>query len=174
MPLFNVQNSSASCTVPLFAFKCGPVGCNQQLFIAAQADVSGPSFGGTGWGNINGGTIFDCKNPNGNCAKYWTFTTECECPVVTTFEPVTCTVSQVYRFMLVYENFILMQPLEHDHYNHGICGKACGYFWGIDHLQRPWQYINSHCCRRCWHMSYMCYSLFLRLPINSCLPYSTR
>jgi len=89
------SGTSASCTVPLSvltppAFSCGPIGCNTHLFVAAHADVSGP-FAGTGWGNIGGGTIFDCSNPNGNCAKYWDFYTHCECPVVTTFEPVSCT-----------------------------------------------------------------------------------
>lgn len=96
----SVSGTSASCTVPLSAFTCGPITCNEQLFIAAHATVSGP-FSGTGWGNINQGTTFDCSNPNSNCAKYWTFTTHCECPVVTTFEPVSCTVSEVYKFIFV-------------------------------------------------------------------------
>lgn len=82
------SGTSASCTVPLAA--CVQIGCGTTLYIAAQADVSGPASG-TGWGQ---GTCFDCNNcVQSNCAKYWSFPTECKCTVVTTYAPITCTVS---------------------------------------------------------------------------------
>ncbi|KAI9367766.1 hypothetical protein BJX61DRAFT_547179 [Aspergillus egyptiacus] len=78
------SGATASCTLPLSAF--GSMSCSQSIYIATHAAVSGPASG-TGWGQ---GTVFDCKNPRGNCAKYWTVVTVCQCPVVTTYPPVTC------------------------------------------------------------------------------------
>lgn len=82
------SGTSASCTVPVSA--CDNIGCGATLYIAAQADVSGPASG-TGWGQ---GSCFGCNNcVQSNCAKYWSFPTECQCAVVTTYAPITCTVS---------------------------------------------------------------------------------
>lgn len=82
------SGTSASCTVPLSDFH--HIDCGTTLYIAAQADVSGPASG-TGWGQ---GTCFGCNNcDQSNCAKYWSFPTECQCAVVTTYAPITCTVS---------------------------------------------------------------------------------
>lgn len=69
------SGTTGSCTVPLTEIRLGDISCNEKLYIAAQPDVDG-SNGGTGWGNAGQGTVFDCRNPKSNCAKYWIFATQ--------------------------------------------------------------------------------------------------
>lgn len=91
-----VSGTSASCTVPLSALKFS-LTCSSTLYVAAQADVTGSVGAGTGWGGKQGTagvTNIDAScNPNANCARYWSFSVSCQCPVVTTYEAATCTVS---------------------------------------------------------------------------------
>ncbi|KAF1955624.1 hypothetical protein CC80DRAFT_549314 [Byssothecium circinans] len=72
---------SATCTVPILdAWRK----CNSDLYIGVHASFDLPGKGGnTGWGD---GT---CISTRPNCPKYFTFTTKCECSVVTTYDPYT-------------------------------------------------------------------------------------
>uniref|UniRef100_A0A093V356 Uncharacterized protein n=1 Tax=Talaromyces marneffei PM1 TaxID=1077442 RepID=A0A093V356_TALMA len=86
----DIEGTTAQCTIPQSNF--ASLGCNTQLFIAAQGDVSfRGSNTGTGWGL---GGCFGCSGNgcNGNCAKYWSFSTSCQCPTVTSYNPITCIV----------------------------------------------------------------------------------
>lgn len=81
--------TTAQCTIP--QSDLGALGCNTQVYIAAQGDVTSGLTTGTGWGL---GSCFGCSGNgcNGNCAKYWSFTTSCQCPTVTSYNPITCIV----------------------------------------------------------------------------------
>ncbi|KAH8723064.1 hypothetical protein GQ44DRAFT_828487 [Phaeosphaeriaceae sp. PMI808] len=68
--------------------------CNSPLYIGVHASFNLPDgSSNTGWGQ---GT---CISTRPNCPKYFTFTTTCTCPVVTTYEP--------YTTSLVYVKTIL-------------------------------------------------------------------
>lgn len=77
---------SGTCSIPIEdAWRA----CNLKLYIGIHAGFSPDGVSHeTGW--MEGPCIKPEKN--GNCAKYFTFTTECKCPVVTKFEPVTTSV----------------------------------------------------------------------------------
>jgi hypothetical protein len=60
--------------------------CDTVLYIATHASLTYKGQGQTGWG---AGTCFG--GTQGNCAKYWTFTTQCQCPVEVNYEPITST-----------------------------------------------------------------------------------
>lgn len=83
------RGTTAQCAIPQSGL--GALGCNTQVYIAAQGDVSSGLTTGTGWGL---GGCFGCSGNgcNGNCAKYWSFTTSCQCPTVTSYNPITCIV----------------------------------------------------------------------------------
>lgn len=54
--------------------------CEGVLKIATHAGLTCASGSQTGWGY---GPCF--PSSNGNCAKYWTFTTHCQCPVLSVY-----------------------------------------------------------------------------------------
>lgn len=79
-----IAGGSATCTIPM---QTGWKVCNSQLFIGVHASFSLDGLSGeTGWRE---GT---CITDRSNCPRYSTFTTECKCPVVTTYEPYTTSV----------------------------------------------------------------------------------
>ncbi|KAL2865312.1 uncharacterized protein BJX67DRAFT_187226 [Aspergillus lucknowensis] len=84
------QCSGSTCTFPVDpSWRV----CGKTLYIATHAEISGPATGGqTAWGS---GPCIVAGAP-GNCAKFWTFTTECRCVEVITYTPITtstiCTV----------------------------------------------------------------------------------
>lgn len=77
-------NTQATCTIPVLdAWRV----CDSLLYIGVHASFNLPDgSGNTGWGQ---GT---CISSRPNCPKYFTFTTSCTCPVVTTYEPYTTSV----------------------------------------------------------------------------------
>jgi len=78
-----VSGSTATCTFPI---QNSWRGCGTTLYIATHVDASSAAAGQvTGWGL---GTCYDNK---GNCAKYWTFTESCICPVIYSYTPITST-----------------------------------------------------------------------------------
>ncbi|KAF1971492.1 hypothetical protein BU23DRAFT_590685 [Bimuria novae-zelandiae CBS 107.79] len=78
-----VSGRTVTCKIPLKdEWRC----CEKDLYIATHISATHPTYGSqTGWGS---GPCYDTK---GNCAKYWTFTQHCRCPVVYEYEPATTT-----------------------------------------------------------------------------------
>ncbi|TGJ64047.1 hypothetical protein EYR41_010128 [Orbilia oligospora] len=74
----SADRTTASCPIPVQnSWKA----CEQTLYIATHGSVNcSPGGGQTGWGM---GTCIG--GSNGNCAKYWMFTTHCYCPSVSVF-----------------------------------------------------------------------------------------
>jgi hypothetical protein len=80
-----ISGLQATCSIPIQdAWRV----CGRSLFIVVHVDATNPAGSGqTGWGR---GACYDTK---GNCAKYFTFTTSCRCPVIYQYEPIVTTVS---------------------------------------------------------------------------------
>jgi hypothetical protein len=80
-----ISGLQATCNIPVQADWRA---CDRPLYIAVHVAATTPAGAHeTGWGK---GTCYDNK---GNCAKYWTFTTRCSCPVIYEYEPIVTTVS---------------------------------------------------------------------------------
>ncbi|KAK5173208.1 uncharacterized protein LTR77_003330 [Saxophila tyrrhenica] len=78
-----ISGTRATCTIPV---QDSWRACDKDLYIATHiAATSSTGAAETGWGK---GTCYDNK---GNCAKYWTFTQRCQCPVVYEYEPAVTT-----------------------------------------------------------------------------------
>ncbi|PVH91497.1 hypothetical protein DM02DRAFT_734155 [Periconia macrospinosa] len=71
---------SAVCTIPTTGPNAFPPRCSGAFNVVAHAELGASA--GTAWGN---GTCYDDK---GNCAKYFPVNPQCQCPVVTTYDPV--------------------------------------------------------------------------------------
>ncbi|KAK0114154.1 hypothetical protein ONS95_013656 [Cadophora gregata] len=82
------DNSTATCTIPVQpSWRV----CGQTLYIATHAAIASPgTTGQTAWG---AGTCFG--GTGGNCAKYWTFQTQCFCRSTSIVPPVTYTSTSV-------------------------------------------------------------------------------
>jgi hypothetical protein len=80
-----ISGLQATCSIPVqAAWRV----CDRPLYIAVHVAADTPAGAHeTGWGK---GACYDDK---GNCAKYWTFTTSCSCPVIYEYEPIVTTVS---------------------------------------------------------------------------------
>jgi hypothetical protein len=77
--------TTASCKIPVLDSWRS---CGAKLYIGVHASFSlDGTSGNTGWME---GT---CISTRQNCPRYFTFTTECKCPVVTEYEPLTASVS---------------------------------------------------------------------------------
>jgi hypothetical protein len=78
------NGGTATCSIPIqLAWRA----CNLKLYIGVHASFSLDGVNSqTGWAD---GT---CIKARPNCPKYFVFTTECQCPVVTTYEPITTSV----------------------------------------------------------------------------------
>ncbi|KAK2667163.1 hypothetical protein RAB80_017584 [Fusarium oxysporum f. sp. vasinfectum] len=75
----STDKTSATCSIPI---QDSWRACDLKLYIATHASLTA----GTGWG------LGPCYGKStGNCAKYWTFNTKCQCPVVINYEPITST-----------------------------------------------------------------------------------
>jgi len=82
----SADGTTATCSIPV---QSSWRVCESPLYIATHAAVTYQGQSQTGWG---AGTCFG--GTQGNCAKYWTFTTHCQCPVVYDYEPITSTVCE--------------------------------------------------------------------------------
>ncbi|KAG7420621.1 hypothetical protein Forpi1262_v016159 [Fusarium oxysporum f. sp. raphani] len=96
----SADKTTATCSIPV---QSSWRVCGKTLYIATHASLAN---GSTGWGK---GTCFDSPPPN-NCAKYWTFTTECQCPVVVDYEPITSTTVCVTTIMTTITSIVTPSP----------------------------------------------------------------
>jgi hypothetical protein len=78
----STDGTSATCSIPI---KDSWRACDLPLYIATHGSLTA----GTGW---SAGTCYG--KGGGNCAKYWTLNTKCQCPVVINYEPITSTVRE--------------------------------------------------------------------------------
>lgn len=79
----SADKTEATCTIPV---EDSWRACNSPLYIATHASLTYSGAGQTGWG---AGSCYGSST--GNCAKYWSFTTQCQCPVIYSYEPITVT-----------------------------------------------------------------------------------
>ncbi|RGP77384.1 hypothetical protein FLONG3_4523 [Fusarium longipes] len=96
------DGTSATCRIPV---KDSWRACDKQLYIATHGSLTA----GTGWGE---GACYGKENGkgNGNCAKYWTFTTTCQCPVVIEYKPITSTTTCLTTITNVITSIVTPPP----------------------------------------------------------------
>ncbi|KAF3096664.1 hypothetical protein TWF102_005119 [Orbilia oligospora] len=91
----SADRTTASCPIPV---QNSWRACEQTLYIATHGSVNcNPGGGQTGWGM---GTCIG--GSNGNCAKYWMFTTHCYCPSSTSIFTSTSTTTFLTSTMVTY------------------------------------------------------------------------
>jgi hypothetical protein len=89
---FAAGNVTATCTIPV-----DPTwrACDQTLYIATHAAIVSGTSGDTAWG---AGTCFGSGSYLGNCAKYWSFQTQCFCRSTSSPPPITYSVSNTRNY----------------------------------------------------------------------------